>query len=448
MRSSKNFTEGKILMPLVAFMLPVLFALFLQSMYGAVDLLIVGRFSGPAEVSAVSTGSQIMMVLTTTINGFAMGTTVCLGQALGRGRSRRVHDIIGSCIALFTAVGLVLTPVIPLCAPELAGLMRAPAEAFDSTTGYIAICGLGSLPLLAYNLFGGVFRGLGDSVTPLVTVAVACFFNIVGDVFLVGELGLGAKGAAIATVAAQSISVGVALLLARKHETLRGFGRKNIRFAKAILQRVVSLGAPIALQDLLVGISFLFLLGIVNRLGLVASAGGGVGEKISFFILLVPIAFMDAMSAFTAQNFGAGKMERAEKALRYGIGTSLLFGTVTFWLSFFHGDLVSALFTGDGPVIEASFDYLRGNAPDCILTCFMFCFIGYFNGMGLTRFVMLQGIVGAFLVRIPVAYFASGLDGATLFHIGLATPVSTLVQILLCLVAYRVSRPRRRLIKT
>jgi len=437
---TSKFTEGAILLPLLKFVLPVLFALFLQSMYGAIDLLVIGQFSDSANVSAVSTGAQVMLAVTTLINAFAMGTTICIGQAIGNEDKNRTLGIVGSSIVLFGAIGLVMTFLIPMFAEQASVVMQAPPEALSGTADYIAICGFGSLPLVAYNLFSSVFRGIGDSRTPLITVAIACICNIVGDLWMVIGMEMGASGVALATVIAQTVSVVISCAMARNHPALNGFTRKYINANGSLIRCITSLGLPIALQDLLVSISFLVILGIINSLGLVASAGGGVAEKLCVFIMLVPAAFMQSMSAFVAQNYGAGKLDRARKALFYGIGVSTIFGISMFFLSYFYGKQLSAIFSADTDVLVASAEYLRAYAIDCLLTCFLFCFIGYFNGLGRTRFVMVQGIVGAFFVRIPVALWMSRQDWVTLFHIGLATPCSTAVQIMLCLSLFYVLR--------
>ena len=330
-------------------------------------------------------------------------------------------------------IGALLTIIIPLTASQLASVMHAPVEAFDLTKTYIRICGAGSVVIIAYNLIGSIFRGLGDSRTPLITVLIACLFNVAGDLLLVAMLGMGTKGAALATVFAQMISVIISLLLIQRKQLPFSFDLACVRWKNGIIRRIVSLGAPIALQDFLVGVSFLVILAIVNSLGLVASAGVGVAEKVCAFIMLVPAAFMQAMSTFVAQNHGAGRIDRALKGLAYALGVSFLFGASMFFLSYFKGDLLSYLFASDGAVISASADYLRAYAIDCLLTCFLFCFIGFFNGIEYTRFVMAQGILGAFLVRVPVSFLMSRTEPVSLFRIGLATPCSTVIQILLCL---------------
>ncbi len=432
MTNEKNFTEGKIIGPLMMFALPVMFALFLQAMYGAVDLMVVGKFSAPEEVSAVSTGSQIMLTIGNLVASLAMGTTIYFGQQIGMGKLKLGGQIIGASIALFLAIGLCLSVVIPVLAPQIASVMQAPEAAFDQTVGYIRICGGGMIAIVAYNLIGAIFRSMGDSKTPLMTVGIACVVNIAGDLLLVAAMGLGAKGAAIATVSAQVVSVVASLVLITRQKFSFEFNFGMIRFDGEIIGRVLRLGSPIALQDFLVGLSFLVVQAIVNTLGVTASAGVGVAEKVCGFIMLVPAAFMQSISAFVAQNAGAGKMDRAMKALRSTIAVSFVFGFAMFLFGFFRGDILTGLFAKDADVVMAGAEYLKSYAIDCLFTCFLFCFIGFYNGIGQTTFVMAQGIIGAFLVRIPVVILMSKWEPVTLFHIGLATPCSTVTQIILC----------------
>lgn len=435
--SSKTavFTEGKILEPLLKFMLPVLAALFLQAMYGAVDLLVVGQFAANTDVSAVSTGSQLLQVITNLITSFSMGITVTIGQQLGSGRPQDAGRTVGTGIAMFSVIGIMMTVAIAFGSGSLAALMNAPAEAFEATKMYICICGIGTLIIIAYNLIGSIFRGLGDSKTPLLAVGIACLFNVLGDLLFVAVFGLGAAGAAIATVLAQLISVIVSFVLIRRKALPFNFERAYIKLARNSLVRIVRVGGPIAVQDFLVSVSFLVILAIVNSLGVTASAGVGVAEKVCAFIMLVPSAFMQSMSAFVAQNIGAGKFGRALKTLRYGIITSFCFGTAMCMATLLWGDKMSAIFTHDQPVIMAAFDYLKAYSIDCILTCFLFCLVGFFNGMGSTTLVMVQGIIGAFCVRIPAAYLMSRWEPVSLFHIGLSTPMSSVIQNMILLFA-------------
>ena len=443
MKQGIDFTTGKIVAPLLKFAGPVLLALFLQAMYGAVDLLVVGKFSSSADVSAVSTGSQIMMTITNLISSLCMGMTVLLGHRLGEKKTEECGRIVGSGLLLFFSLGILLSILIPSFSVKLAEIMHAPEEAFDLTAWYLRICGAASVIIIVYNLIGGIFRGIGDSNTPLVTVLIACIANIAGDLLLVAFFHMGTRGAAIATVAAQLISVLISCARISKMTLPFPLRFRNVRWDGGIIRNILSLGTPIALQDLLVSISFLVIMAIVNSIGLTESAGVGVAEKVCAFIMLVPSAFMQSMSAFVAQNRGAGQTDRAFQGFWSAVAISFVFGVVMFYTAFFHGDLLSGIFAKDAPVIAASADYLKAYGIDCLLTCFLFCFIGFYNGLGRTGFVMLQGIAAAFLIRIPVAYLMCRMTGR-LFFIGLGIPCSTVFQIILCFFYFgRIRRPVR-----
>lgn len=449
MSKTQDFTTGKIFLPLLRFALPVLLSLFLQTMYGAVDLLIVGQFGGDLAdvyVSAVSTGSQIMRTLTLMITSLAMGLTVYVGHKIGQGKREEAGRIIGSGIWLFALLAVVLSIIMLLAAPATARIMRAPQEAFSQTVSYILICSAGCVCIVAYNLIGSIFHGIGDSKTPLITVVIACVLNILGDLLLVAVFHMGAAGAAIATVAAQAVSVVISLLLVRRRALPFQFSIRYISRRGGHIRQILQLGVPIALQELLVSFSFLFITAIINDIGLTESAGVGVAEKMCGFLMLLPSSYMQAMSAFVAQNMGAGKPERARRALWCGIGSSLVAGIVMFYAAFFHGDLLAGIFAKDIAVILAAWDYLKAYAIDCLLTAFLFCFIGYFNGCGNTTFVMVQGILGAFCVRLPLAWLMSRQATVSLFHIGLSTPASTSVQILLCLAAFFLLQRKQKFI--
>lgn len=432
MEKDTSFTEGKIMHPLLLFAVPVLPALFLQAMYGAVDLLIVGKFASSADVSAVSTGSQIMITLTNLISSFAMGTTILLGQQIGSGKKEEGGRTVGTAILLFAGIAVIMSVILVVFAPQVSSLMNAPEEAFQKTVNYIRICGGGMLVIVAYNLIGCIFRGLGDSRTPLITVAIACVFNVAGDLLLCAVFGMGTAGAAIATVFAQIVSVIVSFILISKKDLPFTIKKENIRIHKTYLRKMTAFGAPIALQDLLVSISFLIILAIVNGMGVIASAGVGVAEKVCAFNMLISSAFMQTMSAFVAQNYGAGRLTRARKALHYGIAVSFSVGVVMFVITFFHGDILAGIFSSDPEVIAAAADYLKAYAIDCLFTAIFFCYTGFYNGIGRTRFVMIQGILGAFCVRVPVSYIMSIQPNTSLFHIGLATPMSSILQLILC----------------
>ena len=425
-----DFTQGNILKKLVAFMMPILGALILQAAYGAVDLLVVGRFGSTSGLSAVSTGSQVLNLVTFVVIQFAMGITVLIARYLGEKRPERIGAVIGGGAVVFTMMSVALFIAMVGFARPISVLMQAPAEAVDLTASYVRICGAGIFFIVAYNLLSAIFRGLGDSKSPLLFVLVACIVNIIGDLVLVAGLHMDAAGAAIATVTAQALSVVFAVMLLLKKDLPFAITKKDFRLNPQC-RKFLKIGLPLALQEFLTQISFLALCAFVNRLGLEASSGYGVACKIVNFAMLVPSSLMQSMASFVSQNIGAGKKKRAKQSMFTGIGVGLAVGCVVFVLVLFKGDVLCSIFSTDAAVIQNGFAYLKGFAPETLVTAILFSMIGYFNGNNKTVWVMTQGLIQTLLVRLPLAYFMSIQPNASLTKIGLAAPVATTVGIVL-----------------
>ena len=425
-----DFTQGSILKKLVTFMMPVLGALILQAAYGAVDLLVVGRFGSTSGLSAVSTGSQVLNLVTFVVIQTAMGITVLIARYLGEKKPEQIGSVIGGSAIVFTIISVVLFVVMVGFARPISILMQAPTEAVDLTTTYVRICGAGIFFIVAYNLLSAIFRGLGDSKSPLLFVLVACIINIFGDLALVAGLHMDAAGAAIATVAAQACSVVFAVILLMKKQLPFEITKKDFRL-NIQCQRFLEIGLPLALQEFLTQISFLALCAFVNRLGLEASSGYGVACKIVNFAMLVPSALMQSMASFVSQNVGAGKLKRARQSMLTGIGVGLVVGCFVFALVMLKGDVLTGFFSTDEAVIQNGFAYLKGFASETIVTAVLFSMIGYFNGNNKTVWVMTQGLIQTLLIRLPFAYIMSIQPNASLTMIGLAAPVSTMVGIIL-----------------
>ena len=432
MQENNAFLSGPILPPLIRFALPLMLSLFLQALYGGVDLAVVGHYSPTASVSAVATGSQAMQVLTGLISGLTMGVTVLVGKAVGAGDRKAAGEVVAGQIRLFALVALLLTGIMLALAPQAAELLNVPEEAVPETVRYIRICSGGIVFITAYNGISGIFRGIGNSRSPFIFVSIACLVNVVLDILFVGGFNMAASGAALATVLAQGVSVLFSLNYIRRHP-LPFSVREHLRRGGGSVPGILRVGAPIALQDFLTSLSFLIITGIVNTLGLIASAGVGIAEKLFAFLSIVPMAFMSALSSFVAQNMGAGNRRRADRSLYLASLISLVFGTAMFLLTFFGGSLLASIFENDAQVIVATADYLRGSGIEYVICSVVFCFLGYFNGREHTAFVMAQGLASAFLVRIPLSYYLSRLPDTGMFLISLAVPISALVNFALCL---------------
>lgn len=442
-KQKSDFTQGSILTKLFWFMVPILGALILQAAYGAVDLLVVGRFGSTSGLSAVSTGSQVLNLVTFVVTQLAMGITVLIARYLGEKKPQQIPPLLGGGALVFALISVGLCILLVGFARPISILMQAPAESLDLTVSYVRICGSGIFFIVAYNLLSAIFRGLGDSKSPLLFVLVACVVNIFGDLFLVAGLRMDAAGAALATVFAQTVSVVCAVVMLLKKELPFTLKREDFRFNPQC-RRFLSIGLPLALQEFLTQLSFLALCAFVNRLGLEASSGYGVASKIVNFAMLVPSALMQSMASFVSQNIGAGNPKRAKQSMFTGIGVGLGFGCVVFALVMLKGDVLAGFFSTDPAVIQNGFAYLKGFAPETIATAVLFSMVGYFNGNQKTVWVMVQGLVQTLLVRLPLAYVMSIQPNASLTKIGLAAPASTAVGILLNVGFYIYLNRRQR----
>lgn len=429
-------TEGKVTTTVLKFAIPFLLASLLQSLYGAADLLIVGQFSNTAGVSAVATGSQVMQTITGVILGLTTGGTVLIGQYLGAKKDKEVSKTIGAMISIFTILSVVLTVIMVSFSGKITELMHTPEEAIKFTKQYILICSIGIPFIVGYNVVSGILRGLGNSKVPLYFVAIACVINIVVDILLVGVFKMGAVGAAIATISSQGVSLILACIYITKSKFAVRFKRKYIGFKSGKTSNILKLGLPIAMQDGLINISFLLITVIMNNMGLVESAAVGVVEKIIIFAMLIPSAFAAAIAVMTAQNMGAGKIERAKKSLYVGIGSSLIFGLLFSLYANGFGSTLTSMFSTDTEVIAAAELYLKSYSIDCILVSFIFCMNSFFSGCGHSMFPMIHSCIATFLVRIPGSYILSNIKGITLYEMGFAAPVATLLSSIMCIVYF------------
>ena len=427
-----NLTKGKISTTLLKFAIPVLFASLLQALYGAADLFVVGQFSDSAAVSAVAIGSQVMQTITGIILGISMGGTVLIGRRIGEKNAEGTAKAIGSLSILFILFAIILTPLMFLATNSAISLMHTPLEAISFTRQYIIICSLGIPFIIGYNAVSGIFRGLGDSKTPVYFVLIACIVNIIVDVVLVGVLKFGAIGAAIATISSQAISFIISLIYMIKKGFSFEINKKHFKLDKESVKYILIVGFPLALQDALVNISFLIITAVIITMGLVASAAVGVVEKIIIFAMLPPTAFGSAVSAMTAQNIGAGEIKRAKTVLRYGIIYSLIFGVLAMIYSQLYPETLTSIFSNDINVVKVAGEYLKSFSIDCIMVSFVFCMNGYFSRQGKSTISLIHSLIATFGFRIPLTYFISRIDGVTLYELGLAAPISTFVSIIIC----------------
>ena len=437
----RNLTTGSVAKNLILFSLPYLLSYFLQTLYGMADLFIIGQYEGVASTTAVSVGSQVMHMLTVMIVGLAMGTTVSIGQAVGAGDKRKTSHFIGNTVTLFMAVSVTLTIVLLLLVDPIVSVMSTPAQAVEGTAAYLTVCFIGIPFITAYNIISSVFRGMGDSKTPMYFIAIACVVNIALDYLFMGAMHFGPTGAALGTTLSQAISVIVAFAFIRKKRSIT-IERSDLKPSRASMGKLLSIGVPVAMQDGLIQIAFIIITVIANRRGLNDAAAVGIVEKIMSFLFLVPSSMLSAVSALGAQNIGANKPERAIKTLLYAIIITVSFGLIVAVSTQFVADQIVALFTDDAKAIRLGGQYFRGYIWDCMFAGIHFSFSGYFCAIGKSGLSFLHNILAVTLVRVPGAYLTSKLFPATLFPMGLATAGGSLLSVAVCLIAFAILRHR------
>ncbi len=435
----RNLTTGSVAKNLILFSLPYLLSYFLQTLYGMADLFIIGQYEGVASTTAVSVGSQVMHMLTVMIVGLAMGTTVSIGQAVGAGDKRKASHFIGNTVTLFMAVSVTLTIVLLLLVDPIVSVMSTPAQAVEGTAAYLTVCFIGIPFITAYNIISSVFRGMGDSKTPMYFIAIACVVNIALDYLFMGAMHLGPTGAALGTTLSQAVSVVIAFAFIRKKHSIT-IERSDLKPSRASMGKLLSIGVPVAMQDGLIQIAFIIITIIANRRGLNDAAAVGIVEKIMSFLFLVPSSMLSAVSALGAQNIGANKPERAIKTLRYAIIITVSFGLIIAVSTQFAADGIVALFTDDAKAIRLGGQYFRGYIWDCMFAGIHFSFSGYFCAIGKSGLSFLHNILAVTLVRVPGAYLTSKLFPATLFPMGLATACGSLLSVAVCLIAFAILR--------
>ena len=432
----KNLTSGSVAKTLVLFSLPFLLSYFLQTLYGLADLFIIGQFCPTEATTAVSIGGQVMHMSTVMIVGLSMGSTVLIGRAVGSGDTQLKNKAVGNTAVIFLALSLMLTIVLSLCIAPIVRVMSTPAEAVAGTSDYLFVCFLGIPFITAYNIISSVFRGMGDSKSPMYFVAVACVLNIALDYVFIGFCGMGPMGAALGTTIAQACSVIIALTYTVKKHILQGFMREHFKFDRNVAGNIFKVGIPVAAQDGFIQISFIVITIFANMRGLNDSAAVGVVEKLIGILFLVPSSMLAAVSAICAQNVGAGEHGRARRTLFYAIGISTGVGLIFAVVFQFLSGAAVGLFVNDSEVIRLGDQYMRSYVWDRIFAAIHFCFSGFFCAYSKSGLSFLHNVISAFCVRIPLAYYFSKAFRSTLLPMGCAAPAGSLVSIVICIFAY------------
>lgn len=434
--NGKDLTQGSIIGNIMTFSLPYMLAYFLQILYGLADLFVIGQYCGVDSTTAVSNGAQVMYMVTVVLIGLAMGTTVLTARAIGAKDPVRTRAVVGNTVTMFAIIAVVLMVVLLCLRGWIVGVMDTPAEALNGMEHYLTICFIGIPFIIAYNIIASIFRGLGDSKSPMYFVVVACVVNILLDYFFIGILELGAMGAALGTTLSQAASVLFALCYIRRHKGVLDISRSDLRPQRDVIKLILKIGLPIAMQDGFIQISFLAITVIANGRGLVDAAAVGIVEKFIGLVFIVPSAMLSTVSAISAQNIGANKMPRAKQTLRTAMLITSVYGLVVSITLQFIPQVAVGLFTSDSQVLAQGSDYLRGYVWDCIFASLHFCFSGFFTACGYALISFLHNSLSIVCARVPLAWLSSMLYPDTLYPMGLSTCAGSFISCLICIGAY------------
>jgi len=432
----RNLTSGSVAKSMLVFALPYLLSYFLQTLYGMADLFITGQFYGVDSITAVSNGSQIMHMITVIIVGLAMGTTVIVGRYVGGDRMDDAADTIGNTVTMFLVLSILTTGVLLFFRQPIVYLLGTPKEAIAGSIAYLTITFLGIPFITAYNIISSIYRGLGDSKTPMYFIGIACAFNIVLDYVFIGYLHLGATGAALGTTISQTFSVVIAVLSIRKKKSGISLRKKHFIPKRQVLGRILKIGVPVAVQDGCIQVAFIIITIIANHRGLNDAAAVGIVEKIITAIFIVPSSMLATISTLSAQNIGANKHDRAAKILRLGTMTTAGYGVLATVIVLCCGNQIIGLFTADARVILLGTQYISSYIFDSILAGIHFCFTGYFCAYGKSYIGFIHNILAIAVVRLPASYLFSKWYPDTLFQMGLAAPLGSLLSVIICVIVY------------
>lgn len=419
---------------LISFSAPIILANLIQAIYGFVDMIVVGRYIGPAGMSAVSMGAQITAVVMILVGGFSNGGTIISAQLFGRGEQKEIPRVLGTILSFFTIIAVIATVALIIFAKPLLTVINTPEVAFDQAVQYFLICILGTIFVYAYNSMAAILRGVGNSTVPMIIVITTVILNAVLDILLIAVIPLGVVGAAVATITSQFISMLMIAVYIKKKTDYFDFKLSSFKIDKNYLKLVVKIGLPQSIQFLFASSSAVFLSGLINVYGVNASAAAGAASKIQTLANLPAQGMMAGLLALTAQNLAANEPKRVMKGMWTGMLFAGAISLVIYVLCFIFPDETFHIFTPDTDVINAGIDFLQLMAISFVLESFMFCMFGVISGAGYTPLTMVCGILSAFVARYSSAWILSRVFMLGFNGIALSYTVGPVVSSAICII--------------
>ena len=407
----KNLTQGPITKTLVFFALPMIGGNMLQQLYNIADTLIVGRFIGSGALAAVGSSYTLMTFLTSILLGLCMGSGAVFSIRYGEGDMEKLHESLGASFVLILAVAAVLNLAVFLLIDPIMYLLQVPEEIYAMMREYLWVIFWGILATFLYNYFACLLRAVGNSVAPLIFLAVSSVLNIVLDLWFVLGFHWGVAGAAFATVLSQYVSgIGLAVYTYWKTPEFR-IRLKYLRPRLAMLREIAQFSFLTSVQQSVMNLGILMVQGLVNSFGTVIMAAFAAAVKIDSFAYMPAQEFGNAFSTFVAQNYGAGKTNRIKEGIKKAVMMSVAFCLVISLLVFIFARPLMMIFVdpSETEILAAGVEYLRIEGS-------FYCGIGcLFLLYGLYRAIKRPGMSVVLTIfslgtRVVLAYILSAVD--------------------------------------
>ncbi len=414
-----DFTSGSVSRQLIVFSAPLLLSNLLQVVYNMVDMAVVGQAVGKLGLSAVSVGGDVSQFLTFLAIGFSGAGQVIISQYIGAGRQKEVGRFVGTMFHFLILCALILSAVCLFFRQPILRLMNTPDEAWAQAMDYATVCMVGLVFIYGYNLASAVLRGMGDSKHPFLFISIAAGLNIVLDLILVMGFGMGAFGAAVATVISQAVSFLCCMFFLWRSRDRLGFQihmRDFLRMDLPMLRSLVALGVPMAVKNGAVQFSKLFVNSWINGFGVEVSAVAGIANKLNNISILVSSAVNTAGASMVGQNIGAEKYDRVPKVMRTAFLITLTMSAAMSVALLVFPEQIFGIFTNEADVMSVAMEYL----PVSVLIFFgsacrapMNAFI---NGSGNYKINFLCAILDGLILRVGLALLLG--VGAGLGYVG------------------------------
>ncbi|MBE6370367.1 MAG: MATE family efflux transporter [Lentisphaerae bacterium] len=403
----QDFTQGELFRPMLKFSIPFMLSNAFQVFYSMTDMIIVGQFVGKQGIAAVMSGGFLVMFIMMIGLGLATGGQVLVSQLIGKNERHRLNSAIGTLISMNLAAAGIMAAAAVILAPTVLRWMNTQAEAFASTQDYLVICGGGVVFIYVYNALSAILRGVGDSVRPFVFIVASAAVNILLDLLMVALWDWGVAGAAVATVISQAAAMFMAIyyMYIKRKEFELSFSLGTLRWQRDVLWALLKLGIPFSVRFAAINVSMIFVVSLINSLGVAAAAAFGIALRLDELANKISQGVMMAVSTIVGQNIGAGRIDRIRKGVYYAWsicgGFFLFFGL----LLFFFPDKMFALFTDDESVLELApliVSALLLHYPALLI---MKGTNGFVQGIGNALFGLIIALLDGVVCRIFFSWF-------------------------------------------